>query len=341
MGNVAVVSRIAHRSAKHAKRPGPIRWWDALPEDFAHRDEGFDLAWKDRSAVTLTAASDVVMRTVGAGLVGGLAFPLGYHPLELRRALKDADFYGPIAESGDPDRFFAAPPRVEFTRKPAKRPLFSPEDCVCEDLSFESPFVPNNERIRASYLAHGENRTAHARYWRHKKRGPRPTVIAVHGFSADLYHLNEWFFALPTLYRLGADVLLFTLPFHGQRQTRLSPFSGHGFFAGGPSRINEAFAQAVFDLRICVDWLLGSGSPEVGITGVSLGGYTAALFASVEPRLAFSVPNVPGDFVARPGPGMGANRHRDPLVAQVVREVDPRCTAPIGTVHPRSLTHHC
>jgi pimeloyl-ACP methyl ester carboxylesterase len=119
-------------------------------------------------------------------------------------------------------------------------------------------------------------------------------VIAIHGFGADLYHVNEVFFAIPWLYRLGFDVMLFTLPFHGRRQTRFSPFSGHGFFAGGPSRINEAFGQAIYDLRIVIDHLLGAqGVPRLGVTGVSLGGYTAALLAAVDSRIAFSIPNVP------------------------------------------------
>jgi pimeloyl-ACP methyl ester carboxylesterase len=119
-------------------------------------------------------------------------------------------------------------------------------------------------------------------------------VLAIHGFSADLYWLNEWFFALPWLYHMGLDVALFTLPFHGSRQTRFSPFSGHGFFAGGPARINEAFGQAVHDFRVFVDHLLTErGVPRVGVMGVSLGGFTSALLAATEPRLQFAIPNVP------------------------------------------------
>ena len=105
---------------------------------------------------------------------------------------------------------------------------------------------------------------------------------------------NEWFFALPWFYRTRCDIILFTLPFHGPRQTRFSPFSGHGFFAGGPSRINEAVAQSVFDFRIMLDWLQRErGVDQLGVTGLSLGGFIASMLASVEDRLAFSIPNVP------------------------------------------------
>jgi hypothetical protein len=288
----SVVSRIAHEARHHAPGfDGP--WWDELDADFARIPEPFQLDRRDRFRVGATAASDVVLRTLGACLVGALALPIGYHPRALARSLRDREFYGAIAEGGDPDRFFLPPPRgVRMQRRRARLPLFRPRDGVCEDVRFESPFVPVNPSMREEYLSHRHNRYAHARYWRHDA-GPRATVIAIHGFSADLYHLNEWFFSIPWLYASGYDVLLFTLPFHGRRQSPLSPFSGHGFFAGGASRINEAFAQAIFDLRIFFDHLLDQGVPAIGATGVSLGGLTTSLFASVERRLAFAIPNVP------------------------------------------------
>ena len=73
-----------------------------------------------------------------------------------------------------------------------------------------------------------------------------PTFSGKSGISADFYRVNEWFFALPWMYhKLGMDVLLFTMPHHGARRGGFSPFSGHGFFSGGISGINEAFGQAV------------------------------------------------------------------------------------------------
>ena len=48
------------------------------------------------------------------------------------------------------------------------------------------------------------------------------------------------------------------------------------------------------DLRVLVDWLLEKrGVPKVGITGLSLGGFTTSLMATAEPRLEFAIPNVP------------------------------------------------
>ncbi len=300
MSRSPVVSRIVHDACFEAPREMPReRWWAELPSDFAERPEPFDLALRDRLQVQATAAADIVLRTAGACLVGSLAFPLGYHPLRLKRDLEDRSLYGAMAETGDPGRFFKKPPAgVRVDTRRARFPRFRPRDGICEDLSFSSPYEPVNPHERADYLSQRANRTAHLRFWRHHK-GPRPTVVAIHGFSADLYLLNEWFFALPWLYRMGFDVALFTLPFHGPRQARFSAFSGHGFFGGGMSRINEAFGQAVYDFRIFLDHLLEyCGAPRVGVTGVSLGGFTSALLAATEPRLAFSIPNVPLASVA-------------------------------------------
>ncbi|MDH5492701.1 MAG: hypothetical protein OEY14_12180, partial [Myxococcales bacterium] len=280
-----------------ARAPAPgSPWWEHLAADFSERDEAFELALRDSLQVRASAASDVVLRSVAASMVGALALPLGYHPLRLRSAERDRAFYGPIAAAGDARRFFRDPPKGVRVRSRRARffPGFDPEDGEAEELSFDSPFVPVNPAQHRDYLKHRHNRTAHARLWRHRGSEARPTIMAIHGFTADLSLLNEWFFALPWFYRMGCDVLLFTLPFHGARRMNGSLFSGHGYFAGGPSRINEAVAQSVMDFRIFRDWLEQErGVRQVGVTGVSLGGFTTAAIATVEERLCFAIPNVP------------------------------------------------
>src|SRR5262249_53004772 len=58
-------------------------------------------------------------------------------------------------------------------------------------------------------------------------------------------------------------------------------------------RTNEAFAQAIYELRALMRWLGAEGTGPVGAFGMSLGGYMTALLASVEPELAFAVPMIP------------------------------------------------
>lgn len=52
-------------------------------------------------------------------------------------------------------------------------------------------------------------------------------------------------------------------------------------------------AQAVHDFRSVVDYLEFTGVDRIALTGLSLGGYTSALLAAVEPRLQAVIPNVP------------------------------------------------
>ena len=295
MPRTKVVSRIAHESVT-GQPPADLSpgWWRKLENNFADRPEGFDLEMGDQIVVSASAAVDIAVRTFSAAAVSVLTLPTGYHPWTLDAMRRDRAFYGRLIDEGNASAFFRPPGRrVALNVRPVRWSLFMPSDCVIEDLTFDSPFIPANPRIRQDYDAQKANRTAHARLWRHQD-GPRPTLIAIHGFGAEQSWMNEFMLTLPRFFNLGCDVLLLTLPFHGPRANRLSPFSGHGIFAGGISRINEAFAQAVHDARIFIDHLLHDrGTPRVGVTGISLGGYTAALLAACEPRLWFSIPNVP------------------------------------------------
>lgn len=291
-----VVSRLLHASS--GTRPyltGDRPWWDDLDPEFWRLQEPFDLEeGRDIRAIRATALTDHAIRVAFASLLTGVALPFGYHPGRLGQVRRELDHYGPLAERGDPHAFFAAPPPgVEVRRKRLGWTGFRPWDGAGEELSFVSDFVPNDPALRDRWGRHRRNRIARARHWRHR-HGPRPTLVAVHGFAAEAYAVNEWFFNLPWLYGMGCDVVLVTLPFHGRRQGPLSPFSGHGFFSRGLGWTNEAFAQAVFDLRVLIRHLLDErGVPQVGVMGVSLGGHTAALLAAVEPRIAFAVPTVP------------------------------------------------
>lgn len=291
----SVVSRIVNESNLHQPPLMPSGpWWKYLEINFSEREEGFELGFRDALRVKSTAAMDVLSRTVASSLVGITCFPPGFNPVTLKKALEDRPLYEELADSGDPGRFFRPPPPdIRVTSKRAAWHRFRPDDGQVLDFSFESPYEPLNPRIRKDYLSHRNNRTVTARCWRHRGSSPRPTIIAVHGFAADAMWVNEWFFALPWFYRLGCDVALVTLPFHGSRQANFSLYPGHGFFAGGLSWMNEAFGQAIMDLRVFVSHLTEIGVEQVGQTGVSLGGYTTALMAAVEPRLRFAIPNVP------------------------------------------------
>src|SRR5688500_18679565 len=78
-------------------------------------------------------------------------------------------------------------------------------------------------RYRATYPGYQEdlarydaNATARARLYQGDGAG-RPVVICLHGWGAGRPWLDERAFLVPYLLRIGLDVALLQLPFHGQR----------------------------------------------------------------------------------------------------------------------------
>ena len=310
MTRSSVVSKIAHETFAHSLSIMPEGcWWENLESNFAQRPEGFELEPRDWLRVNVTALGDIAIRTAGASLLGLTALPASLMPTtplesdprkrwdvfksHAADTRQEMQLYLDLVES-DPKRLFAPPGSpIEVTRYSPRSRFFTPEDGKCEGIKFESPYQPYSPSYRARFERQTRSRVARARFWRHDD-GPRPTLIAIHGFMADPYWLNERFFALQSYYEKGCDVLLYTLPHHGLRQESWSLYSGHGFFANGIGAINEHMAQATCELRGIIDWLEGErGVSKVGVTGISLGGWTAALLASVEDRLQFAIPNVP------------------------------------------------
>jgi hypothetical protein len=166
-----------------------------------------------------------------------------------------------------------------------------------EALRFESEYEPLDPEAREAYLGVRPNRTAHAWLWRHAGGG-RPALIAIHGYGGGRPAFDARAFELRHLHReLGLDVALFALPLHGPRA--VARRSGDGFFDGDPLWTSAALGQAVWDLRRLAGWLRAEGAPLVGAFGMSLGGATAALLASVDGRLACAVPGIPVTHLAR------------------------------------------
>jgi dienelactone hydrolase len=188
----------------------------------------------------------------------------------------------------DPARAHPAPPPLEkFELLRRELPGLPSADL----LRFESGFVPRDPEVREAYLAQSANRTAQALVWRHRGER-RPALLVIHGYGMGRPPLDARAFEVPWLFRtLGLDVVLVTLPLHGARASGRR--SGAGFLDSHPLITNAAFEQAIWELRRIAGWLRNEGAPAVGVYGMSLGGYTAALLASLERGLACAVPYVP------------------------------------------------
>jgi pimeloyl-ACP methyl ester carboxylesterase len=255
-----------------------------------------DLTRRQRLIVDSSAVADLALRTSIASLLSATMLPSVATALrrsETRAEQEHLRFYAELAAAKDPQLSFpapASPPRV------SSRPANPIAEWVAHgnvrNLRFRSSFQAVNPALRDQCAGYLRNNVVHAQHWRHDD-GPRPTLCLIHGFMGSAYMFNGLFFSLPWFYRCGYDIMLYTLPFHGRRAEKYSPFSGHGYFAHGMAGFAEAMAQAVHDFRSILDYLEFTGVDRVALTGMSLGGYTSALIASVDDRIQAVIPNVP------------------------------------------------
>ncbi|MFT3765487.1 MAG: alpha/beta hydrolase family protein [Minicystis sp.] len=181
--------------------------------------------------------------------------------------------------------FFAAPGPIT-PRATSVRALRGGE---VSDWTWPSTFALHCEAVAERYLGPEANQRAAARVYLHAD-WPRPAVILLHGYRAGQFAVEERVWPVGWLFEKGLDVAILVLPFHGVRAHR----RGAPLFPGSDPRItNEGFRQAVLDVRALLHHLLGRGAPAVGVMGMSLGGYTASLVATVEDRVSFAVPIIP------------------------------------------------
>lgn len=145
------------------------------------------------------------------------------------------------------------------------------------DLTFSSDYQPFHPDARDLYLSTAENLTAHARWW--TSDHGRPTIVMIHGWGAGSHWVSERAFEVPYWLKHGYDVACFVLPFHGARSPTgsLNPI----WPTPNPLRMNEGFGHAIYDLRALSLFLRARGSSAVGVIGMSLGGYTTGLWASI------------------------------------------------------------
>jgi hypothetical protein len=255
------------------------------------------LSPRQRMVVDASAIGDLALRTWVASVLATTVTPaVLINSVRHTRSGSERgnlSFYAELAAEQDSAKSFPPPtvlPRV--SSRPAGPLAQWIARGTVDNISFASSFTAINPAMRKQWSALESNNIVRAQHWRHDD-GPRPTLCVIHGFMGSSYLLNGRAFALPWYYRAGYDVLMYTLPFHGRRAEKLSPFSGFGYFASGLSGFAEAMAQAVHDFRSIVNYLRHTGVDRVALTGISLGGYTSALLASVDDRLEAVIPNCP------------------------------------------------
>jgi len=215
------------------------------------------------------------------------AFPLPRDGDALRARLTRARiFYGDPGFIAHPERFFTIPGPIHADVQ-RLRALDGGELADVRYRTDFAPVFPEADPVLATESGPGV-----ARWWRHREPG-HPVMVCVHGYAGGHLWLETLAFEARRFYRAGLDVVLYVMPYHGRRTPLGAGRSGGPFFGVDLVRTNEAFAQTIYELRALLRWLVASGTGPVGAFGMSLGGYTTALLASVEPELAFAVPMIP------------------------------------------------
>lgn len=190
--------------------------------------------------------------------------------------------YGDSSLIDEPERFFPAPTAGDDGRLTRVRQ--GDLGVAVDDLRWRSGYEPFGAGVAARYRSHEANAVAVARLVR-RPHERRPAVVLIHGYLGGELRLDEAFWPVEWLLDQGLDVALFVLPFHGER--RRDRGARPVFPSNDPRFTVEGFRQAIGDVRWLMRWLRARGAPAVGAVGMSLGAYTTALLATVEPELAF------------------------------------------------------
>ncbi len=173
------------------------------------------------------------------------------------------------SESQVPERFRLA--AADFAWQAVPVPIDS-QTVEVWDVTFPSPVV----------TPHACNNTVHAEFYRSKRDGRRPAVIVLHILGGD-FPLSRLF--CNRLAQQGVSALFVKMPFYGPRRDENSK---RRMVSINPDETVEGMTQAVLDIRRSVAWLAARDDVDagrIGIFGISLGGITGGLAASIEPQI--------------------------------------------------------
>jgi pimeloyl-ACP methyl ester carboxylesterase len=185
----------------------------------------------------------------------------------------------------DPTSFHSEPPSPEVserhTRVGVRRAI---------SLRYGSGWEPpEGSPGRERWLSHARNSTCAAYVMR--RPGPGPWVVCLHGARMGRPAMDAMAFHARELHGMGLNVVLPILPLHGPRRPERGMV---GALPAADVMDNiHGMAQATWDVRGLLKWLRAEEATGISLWGTSLGGYVAALTASLEPALASVIVTIP------------------------------------------------
>jgi hypothetical protein len=149
------------------------------------------------------------------------------------------------------------------------------------DITFKSRFQSSNNEYRSLIKNLNESNSVRAKHWMHTDKPPLGCVLAVHGWMLGEEKISALTLVPGFFYRMGLDVLVVELPFHGSRS--FNNFSIRNMFPSvDPVITNEGFAQAIFEFREIATWIKHElECPIIGL-GLSLGAQAISLWSSLD-----------------------------------------------------------
>lgn len=166
-----------------------------------------------------------------------------------------------------------------------------------EQLRWTSDWAPLAGQPGSDRWA-GYERNHRASAWmlRHRDNQPRHWAVLIHGTEQGRLLVDQMVFRARKLHQeLGCNVLMPLLPLHASR--RVPEPLGTGFPTLDVMDNVHGLAQSAYDVRCALEWVSEQEPSGVSLTGLSLGGYVAALVAGLERPLGAVVGLVPAvDF---------------------------------------------
>jgi hypothetical protein len=270
----------------------------------AFRDEVVLMGLKARRPVSRGDVFDRITREVVAGL----------------------EFYGDKGWLEKPKGFFAKPPPLSDV---SVRKVKGHRDSFYR-MFFDSGYTPHPAEPGAQrWQSYTANDREYALLLRHPE--PRPWLVCVHGTEMGRAAMDLALFRAWRLHdELGLNVVMPVLPMHGPRARGLPK----GVVFPGEDILDDVHAtgQAVWDVRRLLSWIRRQ-EPEsqIGLNGLSLGGYIAALVASLETGLTCAILGVPVvDLVGLLGRHSGLGRDDPRRQTMELAEPIGRMTSPLS-----------
>jgi alpha/beta hydrolase family protein len=151
-----------------------------------------------------------------------------------------------------------------------------PQSTVSDEISMSLVTFPSP--VKTPYE---RNNTVHCEYYRPAAPGKYPACVVLHILGGD-FPLSRMF--ADSLAHRGVAALFVIMPYYGPRR---EPGVNVRMISPDPEQTVRGMTQAVKDIRYSAAWL--AAQPEVdpdqlGVFGISLGGITAALAGTAEPR---------------------------------------------------------